>query len=350
MLADLQLLNFRCFDSISVELAPDFNFFVGKNGEGKTSLLEAACVLLRLQSQRSSTLAPLIKRGHNSFSVAGHYGDHLLQFGYSGLRRKLAFDHVEQRTASDYLRIARVVSFANTDIELARGGSDARRRYLDFLGAQVEPLYRPALRAYERALRARNALLKLARADRRQVSAYDDPLISYGRQLAQMRTQLVHELAPVAEAAHRAISGANETLTMQFVPGNPGDLAHDLAASHVDELRLRQTQVGPHRDDIALIVDGMPAAQYASEGQQRTLVLALKLAQANVLARTSDTPPLLLIDDIFGELDAARRNALLAQLPYESQKLVTATSLHWREQHWDGPTLQLHDGTVRPVS
>jgi DNA replication and repair protein RecF len=248
------------------------------------------------------------------------------------------------------LRIARVVSFANTDIGLTRGGSDARRRYLDFLGAQVEPLYRPALRAYERALRARNALLKVARADRRQLSAYDDPLISYGRQLAEMRNRLVSELAPVAEAAHRAISGANEMLTMQFVPGNPGDLAHDLAASHADELRLRQTQVGPHRDDIALIVDGMPAAQYASEGQQRTLVLALKLAQANVLARNADSPPLLLIDDIFGELDTARRNALLAQLPNESQKVVTATSLDWREGRWAGPILQLHNGGLRRAS
>ena len=160
MLAALQVRNFRCFESFGIQFEPGFNFLVGRNGQGKTSILEAACVLLRLQSQRSSTLAPLVQLGRKSFAVSGRSDLHSLEFRYSPLRRKVSFDQVEQRSPDDYLRAARVVSFANTDIELVRGGADARRRYLDFLAAQIDPIYRPTLRAFERALRSRNALLK----------------------------------------------------------------------------------------------------------------------------------------------------------------------------------------------
>src|ERR1035437_4946636 len=139
MLARLQLKDFRCFESLTVPLSEGFNFFVGANGEGKTSILEAACVLLRLQSQRSSSLAPVVRAGAKSFSVRGSWDGHALEFHYGGLRRRLQFDQVEQRTANEYLRLGRFVSFANTDIDMVRGGSEARRRYLDFLGSQLDP-------------------------------------------------------------------------------------------------------------------------------------------------------------------------------------------------------------------
>jgi DNA replication and repair protein RecF len=343
MLADLQLRNFRCFESLAVELAPGFNFFIGRNGEGKTSILEAACVLLRLQSQRSSALAPLVRFGENAFRVSGRLDAHRLEFRYSALRRKTTIDGIEQRTLGEYLRLARVVSFANTDIELARGGSDARRRYLDFLGSQIDPLYRPALRSYERALRSRNALLKSAPARPREIAAYDLPLIEHGTKLGAMRARLVERLGPLAAEAHRQISGVEENLQLQFGPGNAEDFSRDLAESHPRETRFRQTMVGPHRDDIELLVEGKRAAQFASEGQQRTVALALKIAQARMFAREEGTPPLLLIDDIFGEIDPGRRNALLQDLPGDAQKLVTATSMQWREKELDGPVFELKE-------
>src|SRR4051812_9178421 len=186
MLTELQLRQFRCFAALRVDFAPGFNFFVGANGQGKTSILEGACVLLRLQSQRSASLAPLIQIGHNSLGLAGCWDQHRLEFRYSPLRRKLTFDHAEQRTATEYLRVARVVSFANTDIELVRGGSEGRRRFLDFLGVQIEPAYRPTLRAYERALRSRNALLKSAQPKPRELAAYDAPLLEHGIKLSAL--------------------------------------------------------------------------------------------------------------------------------------------------------------------
>src|SRR6195256_1767869 len=197
MLSDLQLRNFRCFEALRLEFGPGFNFFVGANGEGKTSILEAACVLLRLQSQRCATLAPLIRLGAKSFAVRGSSDGHAMEFGYGALHRRLRFDDVDQRVATEYLRVARVVSFANIDIEMARGSSEARRRYLDFLGAQIEARYRPTLRAYERALRSRNALLKSAQPRPRELAAYDAPLIEHGAKLSAMRMRLVERLGPL---------------------------------------------------------------------------------------------------------------------------------------------------------
>jgi DNA replication and repair protein RecF len=343
MISDLQLRNFRCFESLGVELSPGFNFFVGRNGQGKTSILEAACVLLRLQSQRSANLLPVVRFGEKAFAVSGHRANHLLEFRYSPLRRKVAFDHVEQRTLDEYLRIGRVVSFANTDIDLVRGGSETRRRYLDFLGAQIDPQYRPTLRAYERALRSRNALLKSPHPRPRELAAYDPPLLEHGAKLSEMRALLVARLAPVASAAYGEISGNAEILQLEFAPGNGGDFAGELAESKPQELRLRQTVVGPHRDDIQMLVAVKAANQYASEGQQRTVALALKIAQSRIFMAEEGTAPLLLIDDIFGELDPMRRNSLLQYLPAEAQKLVTATSMQWREATCDGPVWELSD-------
>jgi DNA replication and repair protein RecF len=285
--------------------------------------------------------------GESRFAVAGRYSEHALHFRYSTLRRQLTFDEVEQQTATEYLRIGRVVSFANTDIELVRGGAEARRRFLDFSDAQIEPMYRPTLRAYERALRSRNALLKSPQARPREVAAYDAPLLEHGAKLSQMRAGLVEKLAPFAADAHRLMSGSNETLRLCFTPGNAADFAADLARSSAQELRLRQTVVGPHRDEISLLVNEMPAAQFASEGQQRTVALALKIAQARLFAAEHELPPLLLIDDIFGELDPQRRNRFLAALPRDAQKLITATTMVWREEAADGPVFSVANGCVQ---
>jgi DNA replication and repair protein RecF len=342
MLTNLQLRNFRCFDSLSVDFSRGFNFFVGANGEGKTSLLEAVCVLLRLQSQRTSTLTPLIMAGAKLFAVRGSFDAHLMEFQYGGLRRKLRFGEIEQRTATEYLRVARVVSFANFDIEIVRGSSEARRRYLDFVGTQINERYRPTLRAYERALRARNALLKSPQARPREVAAYNPPLIAHGTALRVLRAEVVARLEPFVTAAHRDISKRVERVDIYFSPGHGEDFAADLARSREEENRLRQTIVGPHRDELDLFIDGMSAQVFGSEGQQRTLALALKIAQANVFAEEG-TQPLLLIDDIFGELDPERRNALLVSLPVDAQKLVTATTLQWRETTDESTMLELKD-------
>ncbi|HEX3817849.1 MAG TPA: DNA replication and repair protein RecF, partial [Chthoniobacterales bacterium] len=247
---------------------------------------------------------------------------------------------------AEYLQLGRVVSFANHDLMLVRGGAEVRRRYLDFIGSQVDARYRPALRVYEKALRSRNALLKSSHARPRELAAYTAPLLQAGTTLREMRAALVRRLAPAAEDSHRAISDNQEALAIEYLPGNDTDFAAHLERVTAEDARLRLTTIGPHRDDLQLRIQGMAAAPFASEGQQRTAALGLKLAQARIFAEEAGAPPLLLIDDIFGELDGRRRNALLEVLPNESQKLVTATSLEWREKNWAGPVLELAHGEI----
>jgi DNA replication and repair protein RecF len=350
MLTNLRVRNFRCFEGVSVDIGPAFNLFLGANGEGKTTILEAACVLLRLQSQRSSSLVPAIQIGRKFFEVRGRFEEHELEFRYSVLRRRVKFDEIEQRTLGEYLRIGRVVSLANADIELVRGGSEARRRYLDFLGAQIDGTYRPALRAYERALRARNALLKSPAPRAREVAAYDAPLIEHGRLLLRLRAEFTEILAPLATQAYQRISAGREKFVLRFLPGASDDFGGDLERSHSESIRLRQTIVGPHRDDLELRVDEFTAAQFASEGQQRTIALAMKIAQAEALEKSSNgKAPLLLIDDIFGELDPERRNALLDNLPPDSQKLVTATAMPWRDEITADTVYEMRNRQLRRV-
>ena len=353
MLSQIKLRDFRCFAALQVPFQPGVQFFIGDNAQGKTSILEAVCVLLRLASPRSSTLAPLVRLGADGFSVQGQWASNRLQFSLGAAGRKLLLDDVEQSATADYLHLARVVYFGNADVDLVRGGAEGRRRYLDFLGSQIEPLYRANLRAYERALRSRNRLLKAVPPRPREVEAYTQPLLEAGSLLTQLRRNLITELLPWVIRAQAAIRTAaadgSEQLAIAYRAGATADFAAALAASRPEELRLRQTLVGPHRDDMFLTLDAQPAATFGSEGQQRTVALALKLAQAGFLEAIWRQPPILLLDDVFGELDPARRNALLAALPAGAQQLVTTTHLTWLSGPPPGPVWRLRDRRLKPA-
>jgi len=343
MLTDLRLHDFRCFDDLEFFPGRGRTFVSGANAQGKTSLLEAVCVLLRLQSPRTAAMAEAVKLGRGGFALDGHCaGTHLVCRHASG-ERAIALDSKPQSRTDDYLGVARVAWFANTDLELVRGGGGGRRRYLDFLGSQCLPGYRKSLRDYERALRSRNSLLK-DRRPRREIGAFDRPLAEAGDFLLAARASLAAELAPRAAAACSEIGGAGESLDIAYIPGADSPLADALAGSRNDEDRLRQTVVGPHRDNLGLTLNGLDAAAFASEGQQRGIALAMKLAQARHLEAVQLRAPILLLDDIFGELDPHRRNRLLASLPAGSQAIITTTFLDWADRSPDDTIFRLEGG------
>jgi DNA replication and repair protein RecF len=345
VLTDLSLRHFRCFETLDCRFAPGMNVFVGANAQGKTSLLEAACVLARLQSPRTTRLGEALLHGRRGFVVDGHIDGRHMQFYYAPERKKLALDSVVQTGTADYLEVARVVWFGNADIDLVRGGAELRRRFLDFLGAQMNAGYRQTLRAYERALRSRNHLLKAPRQDWREIAAFDPQLIEHGSSLTAARARLLGDLEPHAAAGLHGMSGAAEALRLNYVKGSGDDFVATLAAARETDARFRQTGVGPHRDDVELLLDGR-RSQFASEGQQRSMAIALKLGQARLLEALSGRPPLLLMDDIFGELDLARRNALLGQLPEQAQQLITTTHLDWMSGITPGRVHRVDHGRV----
>jgi DNA replication and repair protein RecF len=345
MLRDLQLCDFRCFDRLVFEPSAGLNLVTAANAQGKSTLLEAACILLRLQSPRASSLAEAVRFGRSGFALDGHWDDRHLSVKFVNSLKAFTLDSKLQPRSADYLAVAKVSWISNDDILLVRGPASHRRRFLDFLGAQVVPGYLRQLRAYERALRSRNALLKENRP-RREIDAFDEPLLKAGEILLTTRSQLCLDLEPRVAEALTVISSGAETLKLIFQPGAPANFPEALQASRDEEMRLRTTIVGPHRDDIEILVEGRDAAAFASEGQQRSLALAMKLGQAGRLEDASESPPLFLIDDVFGELDPIRRNNLLAALPSSAQKLVTATTLHWMELSADAVEFVLENGKI----
>lgn len=345
MITQVRLSQFRCFDSLDVHPGPQRTYVVGKNAQGKTSILEAICVLLRLQSPRTSTVTDLIKSKTNGFAIEGIFNDTRLSCRHTGDGRELSLDSKIQSKSADYLAVGRVTWFANTDLELVKGGGSLRRRYLDFLGVQSVPGYKKALSNYERTQRSRNALLKEGRP-RREIAAFDTPLIESGELLMEARAALCSSLGPLARKSCEEISGQADTLEIRYRPGCNGPFAEALAASRDEEDRLRQTVCGPHRDDIEVILNGLKASAFASEGQQRSIALALKIAQARHIEILQGHPPLLLLDDIFGELDTERRNRLLTALPSRAQALITTTFLDWVENTASDAVFLLADGRL----
>ncbi|CAN5414305.1 DNA replication/repair protein RecF [soil metagenome] len=346
MLRDLRLRDFRCFENLTFSPEPGLNFIVGANAQGKTSILEAACVLLRLQSPKTSVMSEAVRFDQPGFGIDGHWNERHMHVKFTNALKSFALDSKPQSRSTDYLAVARVAWISNDDLDLVRKTGSTRRRFLDFLGAQVLPGYLRHLRSYERALRSRNALLKDNRP-RREIAAFDSPLIENGLALLQMRRALCTDLQPLSSISYADISAGKEPLEITYQPGSPDDFATALASRADEEIRTRTTPVGPHRDDISILLGGRTAATFASEGQQRSIALSLKLAQAKRLEFPSNIPPLFLIDDVFGELDESRRNNLLAALPANAQKLITTTALGWLREMPQAPIHLLEGGHLK---
>ncbi|BDS05725.1 DNA replication/repair protein RecF [Oceaniferula spumae] len=331
MLTSLRLQNFRCFDALALEVPGAGAVFVGANAMGKTSILEAVCVLVRLQSPRSSRMGRMVKVETPGFGIAGECWESERQVrfaGRKGLTMKVDDEAVVKQ--SDYLRGGGlVVWMGNDDLELVRGSAKVRQRYLDFLGCQLDPAYRDHLHRYQRVLKARNLLLKDRSPREAEIAAYSGLLVQHGNYLTESRVRLVALLEPEASVSQAAVSSCNERVGMEYIAGSGDDLAASLEMTRERERRLGQTVAGPHRDELRLTINGMAANDFASEGQQRTLALALKLAQGEMLQKRGGRLPVYLLDDIFGELDPNRRNALMAALPKQAQKLITTTNVDW---------------------
>lgn len=334
MLQSLRAVDFRCFGSLAIEVPEGGAVLTGQNAQGKTSVLEAVCVLVRLHSPRASRMQTLARvGGQGGFGIAGEAWGMGRRIDW---RPRQSTRHVvdgeERASQGSYLEDGGLlVWMGNDDLDLVRGSGEARRRYLDFMGAQVDPDYRRALARYRRALKAKNLLLKEGDRRRAEISSYEAIMIPCAAVLRRVRADLVQRLASAVANEQIRIAGRDELAGLSYAASGGPDLGLALEQVREKEFRQRRTLAGPHRDEVELMINGMAAASYASEGQQRTLALALKLAQGGVLRERAGREPVWLIDDVFGELDVARRNALMRALPAGAQKWITTTYLDWLE-------------------
>jgi DNA replication and repair protein RecF len=335
-LAHLRLRDFRNYARLDVDFAPGFHLLLGDNAQGKTNILEALYLMATLRSFRGVGGAQMIRHGARGYFVGGKIvgqGERELKMFWSARERNLTLDGRPVKKLADYFGVLRTVVFCTEDLQLVKGTSRARRRFLDLLLAQTQPAYLPLLQRYMHTVRSRNALLKQRTPDEGALEVFSAELIKLGNEIIRARRELVPKFSPLARLAYRRISNDAEELRLEYQPGVKNDFAVELAQSRARERTFRATVVGPHRDDLQLLQNGKSAAHFGSEGQKRTLAIALKMAQAEFLAGIHGAPPILLIDDVMGELDVKRRSGLLPLLDLArrttGQVFMTCTEANW---------------------
>ena len=338
-LAHLRLRDFRNYARLDLDLSPGFHLLIGNNAQGKTNILEAIYLLTTLRSFRGAGSAQMTRHAQKGYFVGARVvgsAEHEIKMYWSSQERKLTLDNRPIRKLADYYGALRAVVFCTEDLQLVKGAASRRRRFLDLLLSQTQPTYLPLLQRYARTLRSRNALLKRRPVDPEALESFTRELVHAGNQLIHQRRDLLPRFSPLARLAYRRIAPEEEEFRLEYEPSVRNDFVVELAQSRSREQVMRSTVVGPHRDDLRLILEDRSAAQFASEGQKRSIAIALKMAQAEYLTGLHGTAPVLLIDDIMGELDPKRRSGLLPLLRRahraRSQVFMTVTQEDWPEE------------------
>jgi len=344
VLARLLLTDFRNYSHLDLEPAAGLNVFVGHNAQGKSNLLEGIAMLGTGKSFRTARDGDTIRTGCERAALWGYATLRAgrvelacsIERSARGTNKSYTVNGGGVRYAG-YLGKMRVVTFVPADLHLASGTPSARRAFLNVALAQSEPRYYYELARYRKALQQKNALLRGAiAADADLLATYNRTLVEAGTEIALARHAFVGALAHHARIAHARFAG-RERLEIAYDPNVAFETASREAigaaldarlAASVDAERARKSAVaGPHRDDVRLELDGISLAAYGSQGQQRTAVLALKLAEYAVMSERANDAPLLLLDDVLSELDEDRAAALLHEVGAYEQTFVTATHL-----------------------
>ena len=357
-LAHLRLRDFRNYPRLDADFAPGFHLLLGQNAQGKTNVLEAIYLLATLRSFRGVGGAQMVRHGETGYFVGAQViaaGRSDIKLYWSAATRNLTLNNQPIRRLTDYLGAVRGVVFCTEDLNLVKGPASQRRRFLDLLLSQTHPTYLPLLQRYLRAVRSRNVLLKARPVDEAAVESFTQELVTAGDQLMHSRRELTPRLSALTRLAYRRIAHDAEELRLDYAPSVKAHFAAELAQGRARERALRTTLIGPHRDELRLLLDERPAVQFGSEGQKRTLALALKMAQAEYLTGLHGTPPILLIDDVMGELDASRRAGLMPLLERSQQAsgqvFMTCTEENWprelgrRLQRWE-----VRAGSLKPLA
>jgi len=357
----LALRDFRSWQSVDVDLAPGRTVFIGPNGYGKTNLIEALWYCSTLGSHRVATDAPLIRTGADRAVVSSIVVNDGREMAVdleiaAGRANKARLNRSPVRSPREVFGVLRAVLFAPEDLALVRGDPGERRRFLDELAALRRPRIAGVRADYEKVVRQRTALLKSAAGARHSASrgdssmldtldVWDGHLAAHGAELMAARLELVAALAPGVEKAYQSLAPASRPAAIAYRSGvdTDGDnTVESLRAALLDELGRRRSAelergvclVGPHRDDLDLLLGELPAKGFASHGESWSMALSLRLGAYDLL-RGEGAEPVLLLDDVFAELDTARRRALADVAAGAEQVLVTAAVSEDIPADWD---------------
>ena len=331
----LTLQDFRNVREASLSFSGIRQFFVGGNGQGKTNLLEAAGFLTALRSFRASDSRQVIMHGRAEAGISavldrGGGGTELVAARVRRDGKELWRDGERISRLADHVGRVPTVVLSSQDIQLLRGAPSLRRRWLDLAVASADGDYLAALQTYGRALAGKAALLRRPGAGAGELAAFDRVLAPSAARVVELRSARVGELAAVFSEAYARVCGGSEAAGLRYETDLEGATAESLLArleaGRAADIRTGSSQIGPHRDDLRLEIAGVAARDFASEGQQRSAMLALKLAQASWTHARVGARPVLLADDVLGELDAGRRRRFWASLDPASQVIATGTA------------------------
>lgn len=358
---ELHLRHYRNYQEISAEFSPKLNIFIGNNAQGKTNFLEAIYFLALTRSHRTRTDKELIHFDQTNFRLGGKIirlnGSAQLEINLTDKGRVTKINSLKQAKLSDYVGTMMVVLFAPEDLQLVKGAPNLRRKFIDIDLGQIKPVYLADLSQYNHVLKQRNAYLKAQqKIDTNYLSVLDEQLAQYGSRVIEQRLEFIKQLNQEACKHHQAISNNLETLTLEYHSSIDFSEKQNIVKQFINTLEKnrdrdifrKNTSVGPHRDDIHFFINNMDA-NFASQGQHRSLILSLKMAEVSLMKHLTGDNPILLLDDVMSELDNTRQTRLLETVIKENvQTFITTTSLdHLSELPDDIKTFKVTKGNLK---
>ena len=354
---------FRNIEQLRLEPHPGANVIFGDNAQGKTNLLEAIWLFCGAKSFRGAKEKELVRLGQDmahlnmTFHAEGRTQTADLAFGPE--KKKVRINEVEQPNRSSLSGRFCAVLFSPDQLSMVKQGPEGRRRFLDASLCQIFPKYQKVLESYERILRQRSFLLRDCAAHPvllDTLDAWDNHLIRYGAYIVSARVRYTARLEEAAKEFYSGISSGKEAFTLSYQSALAEESSPDrelcakalqkaVADSRSEDLRVGATTVGPHRDDLSIQIGGLGARSFASQGQQRSCVIALKLAECELIAQAVGEPPVILLDDVMSELDESRRSYLLNHLSGR-QVFITCCDTGSFEGLKDGKTFQISGGAL----
>ncbi|PRY15032.1 DNA replication and repair protein RecF [Pontibacter ummariensis] len=366
LLENLSLLFFKNYEEASLSFSEHINCFIGDNGSGKTNLLDAIYYLSMTRSAFPGTEAQSVKQGEDFFMVKGRFevegSKHTVQVSLKqGQKKTVMHNKVLYEKMSEHIGRFPVVLISPYDTDLIREGSEERRRYFDSLISQLNHAYLEQLIQYNHILKQRNSLLKQFAErhyyDQEYLQVLNEQLVPLGEQLAQERQNFLQEFIPIFQKHYHHISGSSEEVSLTYKSQLEEDgFAQKLRQAERKDLALQRTTVGPHKDDFVFLMDGNPVKSFGSQGQQKSYVIALKLAHFEVVDQRQHHKPLLLLDDIFDRLDEKRITQLMQMVAAHTfgQIFLTDTHLERTDKILEGLSesirrFEVKEGTVKVI-
>lgn len=331
----LALDNFRNYKHMELPLSPGINILYGDNAQGKTNILEALYLCATTKSHRGSKDREMIRFGTDESHIRMIYSkkgiDHRIDMHLRrGRAKAAAIDRLPIRRAGELMGQLHMICFSPEDLSMIKNGPAQRRRFLDMEMCQLSNVYLHDLSDYNKTVNQRNNLLRqiaFSPSLEDTLDVWDAQLIRYGQRVAAARAQFIEKLNRWVAPLHEKLSGGTEELKLLYRPDTaPEEFEKKLKAVRENDLRLKTTTAGPHRDDFIFQINGIDVRRFGSQGQQRTAALSLKLSEIELVRETIEDDPVLLLDDVFSELDASRQKYLISCIQ-DVQTIVTCTGM-----------------------